>query len=90
MKSVGTRGPNIFWAWALFEEAQWSKSGFLVRKTKDYELHKQVMTVKAEGGGLRRNIPSAKQSKDQDVCPIIRGNVRGSSIDKDIHCERTG
>ena len=47
------------------------------------------MTVKVGGGGSRRNIPSAKRSKDQNVCPIIQDDIPGSSINKDIHCERT-
>ena len=47
------------------------------------------MTVKAGGGGPRRNIPSAKQSKYQNMCPIIEGDITGSSIDKDVHYERT-
>ena len=47
------------------------------------------MTVKSGGGGPRRNIPSAKQSKYQNVCPIIEGDITGSSIDKDVHYERT-
>ena len=48
------------------------------------------MTVKAGGGGPRRNIPSAKQSKYQNVCPIIEGDITGGSIDKDVHYECTG
>ena len=46
------------------------------------------MVVKARGGGPRRNIPSAKQREGQNVCPIIQGDVLGSSIDKDMHYER--
>ena len=48
------------------------------------------MTVKAGGGGPRRNIPSAKESKYQNMCPIIEDDITGSSIDKDVHYERTG
>ena len=47
------------------------------------------MTVKAGGRGPRRNIPLAKQSKYQNMCPIIEGDITGSSIDKDVHYERT-
>ena len=47
------------------------------------------MVVKARGGGPRRNIPSAKQREGQNVCPIIQGDVLGSSIDKDMHYEHT-
>ena len=48
------------------------------------------MTVKTRGGGPRRNIPSAKRSKDQNMYPIIQGDVLGKSIDNDMHYERTG
>ena len=48
------------------------------------------MTVKAGRGGPRRNIPSAKQSKYQNVCPIIEGDITGSSINKDVHYKHTG
>ena len=48
------------------------------------------MIVKGRRGGLRRNIPSAKRSKDQNVCPIIQDDVPRSSIDNDMHCEHTG
>ena len=48
------------------------------------------MTVKARGEGPRRNIPSAKQSKYQNVCHIIEGDITGSSIDKNVHYEHTG
>ena len=47
------------------------------------------MTVKAGRGGPRRNISSVRQNKDQNVCPIIQGDVPGGSIDKDMHYERT-
>ena len=48
------------------------------------------MIVEAERGCLRRNIPSAKRNKDQDVPPVIQGDVLGGSIDKDMHYDRTG
>ena len=48
------------------------------------------MTVKAGGGGLRRNITSAKRSKYQNMCPIIQCDVPRSAIDKDMHYECTG
>ena len=48
------------------------------------------MTVKAGKGGPMRNIPSAKRSKDQNVCHIIQDDVPRSSIDKDMHYEHTG
>ena len=47
------------------------------------------MIVKAGGGGLRRNISSTKWSEDQNVYPIIQGDIPGSSINKDMHYERT-
>ena len=45
------------------------------------------MTVKTGRGGSRRNIPSARQNEDQNVCPIIQGDVPKGSIDKDMHNE---
>ena len=48
------------------------------------------MTVMAGRGCPRRNISSAKCNEDQDVPPVIHGDVPGSSIDKDMHYERTG
>ena len=51
------------------------------------------MTVKAGRGGPRRNISSVRQNKDQNVCPIIQGDVSGGSIYKDmdyVHTERVG
>ena len=47
------------------------------------------MTVKAGGDRLRRSIPSAKRSRGQRVCSVIQNDIPGSSIDKDMHCERT-
>ena len=47
------------------------------------------MTVKAGRGGLRRTIPSARWNEDQNVCPIIQGDILGDSIDKDMYYERT-
>ena len=48
------------------------------------------MIVKAEGGRLRRSIPSTKRSISQRMCSVIQSDVSRSSIDKDMHCERTG
>ena len=48
------------------------------------------MIVEAERGCLRRNIPSAKRNEDQDVPPVIQGDILGGSIDKDMHYDRTG
>ena len=48
------------------------------------------MIVMAGRGFPRRNIPSAKRNEDQDVPPIIQGDVPGGSTDKDMHYERTG
>ena len=49
------------------------------------------MTVKAERGKLRRrSIPSTKRSINQRMCSVIQSDVSGSSIDKDMHCERIG
>ena len=47
------------------------------------------MTVMAGRGCPRRNIPSAKRNEDQDVPPVIQGNVLGGSIDKDMCYKRT-
>ena len=47
------------------------------------------MTVKAGRGGPRRNISSVRRNKDQNVCPIIQGDVPGGSIYKDMDYERT-
>ena len=48
------------------------------------------MTVKAGGGRLRRSISLTKRSRGQKVCFVIQSDVPGNSIDKDMHCERTG
>ena len=48
------------------------------------------MTEMAGRGCLRRNIPSAKRNEDQDVPPVIQGDVPGGSIDTDMHYKRTG
>ena len=48
------------------------------------------MTEEAGNGCPRRNIPSAKRNKDQNVPSVIQGDVSGISIDKDMHYERTG
>ena len=48
------------------------------------------MTVMAGRGCLRRNIPLTKHNEDQDVPPVIHGNILGGSIDKDMHYKRTG
>ena len=41
-------------------------------------------------GCSRRNIPLAKHNEDQDVPPVIQGDVPGGSIDKNMHYERIG
>ena len=48
------------------------------------------MNEKAREVKPRRSISSAKRSKDQKVCSVIRSNIPGNSIDKDMHYERTG
>ena len=48
------------------------------------------MTVEVGKGCLRGNIPSAKRNEDQDVPPVIQGDVPRVSIDKDMHYECTG
>ena len=47
------------------------------------------MIVKAGGGGPRKNISSTKRSEDQNVYPIIQGDIPRGSIDKDMHYECT-
>ena len=42
------------------------------------------MTVMVGRGYSRRNIPSDKRNEDQDVPPIIQGNVPRGFIDKDM------
>ena len=44
----------------------------------------------SRGGRSRWSIPSVKQSRDRKVCSIIQSDISGNSIDKDMHCERTG
>ena len=46
--------------------------------------------MKAGRGCLRRSIPSAKRNKDQDVSPVIQGDIPGGPIDKDTHYEHIG
>jgi len=48
------------------------------------------MTVKVGRGRLRRSIFSAKRKKGQKVCSVVQNDIPRSSIDKDMHCERTG
>ena len=48
------------------------------------------MTSEAERGCPKRNIPSAKCNKDQEVPPVIQGDVPRGSIDKDMHYEYMG
>ena len=47
------------------------------------------MTIKAGRGRSRRSISSAKRRRGQKVCFVIQNDVLGSSVDKDMHCERT-
>ena len=47
------------------------------------------MIVKAGRGRSRKSISSAKRRRGQKVSSIIWSNVSGSSVDKDMHCERT-
>ena len=44
----------------------------------------------ARRGCLRRNIPSAKRNGDQNMPPVIQGDVPGDFIGKDMHYEGTG
>ena len=48
------------------------------------------MTVKARRGRSRMSISSAKQRKGSEVSSIIQSDFPRSSVDKDMHCERTG
>ena len=48
------------------------------------------MTVKAGRGKPRRSISSAKRRRGQKVCSVVENDVLRNSIDKDMHCERTG
>ena len=47
------------------------------------------MTVMAGKGCPRRNIPQTKRTEDQDVPPVLQGNILGGSIDKDMHYKCT-
>ena len=47
------------------------------------------MTVKVRRDRPRRSISSAKRRRGQEVSSIIKGDVPKSSVDKDMHCERT-
>ena len=79
----------MYWALALSRKAQLSENRSIARKTKYFELHGQTMTVMAGRGCPRRNISSTKRNEDQDVPPVIHGDVPRGSIDKDMHYERT-
>ena len=46
--------------------------------------------MRAQEGGLRRNVSFAKQNSGQKVWSIIQSNVPGDSIDKDTHHGSTG
>ena len=48
------------------------------------------MAIKAGRGKPRRSITLAKQRRGQKVSTIIQNDIPGSSVDKDMHCERTG
>ena len=48
------------------------------------------MTEKAGRGKPRRSISSAKRRRGQKVSFIIQSEILGSSVDKNMHCERTG
>ena len=47
------------------------------------------MAIKAGRGKPRRSITLAKQRRGQKVSTIIQNDISGSSVDKDMHCERT-
>ena len=47
------------------------------------------MTIKVGRGKPRRSITSAKQRRGQKVSSIIQNDIPRSSVDKDMHCERT-
>ena len=76
--------------WALSEEAQWFENRSTARKEQDQELHEQDMAVKARRSRPRRSISLAKQGRGQKVSSIIQNDISGNSVDKDMHCERTG
>ena len=48
------------------------------------------MAVKSERGRSRRSIFSVKQRRGQKMSSIIQSDVLGSSVDEDMHSERTG
>ena len=48
------------------------------------------MTVKVGRGRSRRSISSAKRRRGQKVCSVVENDILRNSIDKDMHCERTG
>ena len=48
------------------------------------------MTVKTGIGRPKRSISSAKRRRGQKVHSVVQNDVPRSSIDKDMHCERTG
>ena len=48
------------------------------------------MTIEVGRDCPRRNIPSAECDEDQDVPPVIQGDIPRGSINKDMHHERTG
>ena len=48
------------------------------------------MAVKARRSRPRRSISLAKQGRGQKVSSIIQNDISGNSVDKDMHCERTG
>ena len=48
------------------------------------------MAVKIGRGRPRRSFSLAKRKKGQKVCSVIQDDAPGSSIDKDMHCKRTG
>ena len=48
------------------------------------------MTVKVGRSRSRRSISSAKRRRGQKVCSVVENDILRNSIDKDMHCERTG
>ena len=47
------------------------------------------MAIKAGRGKPRRSITLAKQRRGQKVSSIIQNDIPGSSVDKNMYCERT-
>ena len=47
------------------------------------------MTVKVGKDRPKRSISSAKRRRGQEESSIIQCDVPRSSVDKDMHCERT-